>query len=37
MTTPDQPKSWNNWYALVLLALLGEIVFFAWITHHFSA
>jgi hypothetical protein len=37
MNTSDQPKSWHSWYVLVLLALLAEIVFFAWITHHFSA
>lgn len=29
-------KTWRHWYWLVLLLLVVEILFFNWITRHFS-
>lgn len=29
-------KSWNDWYAFVVLALLVLIIFFYWLTKQYS-
>jgi hypothetical protein len=39
MDTEDRPplfRSWRAWYILLLIALGAEILFFAWLTNHFS-
>ncbi len=29
-------RKWSHWYWLVVLILVAEIIFFNWITQHFS-
>ena len=39
MEQPEKPplfRSWTGWYVLLLVFLLVQIAFFAWITNYFS-
>jgi hypothetical protein len=39
MEAPEKPpffRTWSAWYLLLVACLLAEIIFFGWLTNHFS-
>lgn len=34
--TPPVFKKWSHWYGLLLIALIGQIILFLWLTFSFS-